>query len=310
MSTDLMRVQLLDWLYDFRPTNVGEFATIVDFLEPEVRTDDHQHQLWRGVMRDLEADGLIMNASGMGFEGLAAMITAAGRRDVEARRSRRADRAQRNTAVRNAVVRYVYDNPQVPGLESMLESHYFEGDRLTQQDLDDALQYLLDKDLVQGTDVAEEILINIKLTDRGIDCAEHFGSSVSDFLRGERGRGTQINIQGNNYGPMAWDSQRITQTVTTTASGMAGDELVVLVRAIREALPVLDMDEVDRVKVDKQLQAAETELEADGPDQGIIGGILKRTVATVGNVADSSLALLLTAWAKDLMQKAHLLPPS
>jgi hypothetical protein len=310
VSTDLMRVQLLDWLYDFRPDNPGEYATIVDFLDPDVRTDGHQHLLWLGVVRDLESDGLVLNASGMGLEGLSAMITAAGRRDVEARRIRRADRAQRNAAIRQAVIRYVHDRSRASDLEPLLDNHHFEGERLTQRDLDDALQYLLDKDLVRGVDVAEAILINIELTDRGVDCAEHFGGSVSDFLSRERSGGTQINIHGDNYGPMAWDSQQITQTVTTTATATAGDELAVLARAIREALPVLDMQEADRAKVETQLQTVEEELAGDEPDQGIVGGMLKRTVTTIGSVADSSLALLLTAWAKDLMQRAHLLPPS
>jgi len=309
MSTDLMRVQLLDWLYDFRPDNPAESATIVDFLDPDVRTDEHQHLIWRGVLQDLEASGLILNASGGGFDGLAAMITASGRQDVEARRIRRVDRAQRNMAVRNAVVRYVYGNSPASDLEPML-NHYFEGERLTRRDLDDALRYLRDKGLVCGVDVAEAILINIELTDRGVDCVEHFGGSVSDFLSRERSGGTQINIHGDNYGPMAWDSQQITQTVTTTSTGRAGDELAVLVQAIREALPVLDMEDADRAKVVMQLQAVDEELEGDEPNRGLVGGMLKRTVATIGNVADSSLALLLTAWAKDLMQRAHLLPSS
>jgi hypothetical protein len=310
MSTDLMRVQLLDWLYDFRPDNPGEYATIVDFLDPDVRTDGHQHLLWLGVVRDLESDGLVMNASGMGFEGLSAMITATGRQDVEARRIRRADRAQRNMTVRNAVIRYVYASSPAQNLTPMLDNHYFEGDRLTQRDLDDALRYLLDKQLVHGADIAEEILVNIELTDRGIDCAEHFGGSVNDFLSRARSGGTQINIHGDNYGPMAWDSQQITQTVTTTATGTAGDELTVLVRAIREALPVLDMQETDRSKVESHLRTVEEELESEEPEQGVVAGLLKRTMATIGAVADSSLALLLTAWATDLMQRAHLLPPS
>jgi hypothetical protein len=238
------------------------------------------------------------------------MITASGRQDVEARRIRRADRAQRNMAVRNAVVRYVYGNSPASDLEPMLNNHYFEGERLTRRDLDDALRYLVDKGLVCGVDVAEAILINIELTDRGVDCAEHFGGSVSDFLSRERSGGTQINIHGDNYGPMAWDSQQITQTVTTTSTGRAGDELAVLVRAIREALPVLGMDDSDRARVETQLQTVDEELECGEPNQGLVGRVLKRTVATIGNVADSSLALLLTAWGQDLMQRAHLLPPS
>ena len=309
MQTEVMRAQLLDWLYDFRPDNPAECASIVDFLDPGDRTDGHQHLLWLGIVRDLEVHGLVLNASGMGFEGLAAMITAAGRHDVEKRRVRRRDLAQRNTVVRDAVIHWVYANSPAPNLEPMLANYCFEGERLTQRDLDSALGYLLNKGLVAGNGVDQAEQVSIELTERGIDCAENCGGSVSDYLSRERGGGTQINIQGDNYGPMAWDNRQITQTVTTTATGTAGDELAVLVRAIREALPVLDIQEADRTRVETQLQTVEEELDGGEPNPGLVGGMLTRTMATIGTVADSSLTLLLTAWGKDLMQRAHLLPP-
>jgi hypothetical protein len=108
---------------------------------------------------------------------------------------------------------------------------------------------------------------------------------------------------------MAWNSRPVTLTVTTTATGQAGAELAVLVRAIREALPVLGLrNDDDPVMVETQLQGIEEELECDEPDQALVVGMLKRAVATIGGAADSSLTLLLTARAKDLMRDFNLEP--
>jgi hypothetical protein len=40
VDTELLRIQLLDWLYDYRPASPGEMATIVDFLPEDERSDD------------------------------------------------------------------------------------------------------------------------------------------------------------------------------------------------------------------------------------------------------------------------------
>lgn len=304
MQTELMRVQLLDWLYDFQPEHPGEFAPIVDFLTVEDRTDERLHGLWRGVVGDLAADGLVMDASGMGFDGLAAAITTSGRQDVEARRIRRHDRAQRNVAIRDAVMRWLYANAPAPDLAPMRASHRYEGEPLTERELDAALQYLLDKGLVTGNNVAEAVLINIELTDRGIDCAEDSGGSVSDYLRQQGSGNTTVNFHAPVTGStVAWANRDVTQTAHAT-TGVAGDELAALVSAIKQALPVLGLDDVENAKLRSQLDVVEGELGGADPDAGVVTSVMRRVVGKIGDVATSSLGLLLTAYTKVLMQKA------
>lgn len=266
MQTELMRVRLLDWLYDFRPENPAELARVVDFLPVEDRADQHQHGIWRGVVRDLASDGLVMDGSGMGFEGISAAITTLGRQDVEARRARRDDRTQRNPAIRDAVIRWVNASAPAPSIEPMLASYRFEGDLLTKAELDAALRYLKDKGLVTGITYADGALLQIVLTRSGVDCVEDFGGSVNDYLRQQAKGGTTVNfnapVTGSN---LAWANRDVTQTAHTT-TGVAGDELAALISAIKQALPVLGLDDADNEGLRIQLDIVDEELTAAEPD--------------------------------------------
>ncbi|MET7423583.1 hypothetical protein [Dactylosporangium sp. NPDC005555] len=304
-NTDVRQAQFLDSLYDYDRERPGQVPGVVDLLGE--RYDPNDEHVWRGIVRDLDYQGLIKLAETMGFDGTRAMITGSGRRDVEARRARRADFTQRNPLVRRAVIRYVYANSPAPDLTPMLETYHFEGEPLTRRDLDTALQYLLDKGLVHGVDVAEEILIHIRLTDRGIDCAENFGGSVGEFLNHERGGGgnTTVNFHGPVTGSnVAWNSREITQTATTTSSGLAGDELASLVGAIRQALPVLGLDNAEVTRLGGQLDVIEGELEGDEPDPGVVRSVMRRVLSKIGEVGETQLGLLLTVGTRRLLEEA------
>jgi len=293
-------------LYDFQPEQPGVLADVIDFLgtdEPDAQTET----LWRDVLRELEHDRLIMLAETMGFAGTAAMITGAGRADVEARRKRRNDPARRNAAARDAVLRWVYAHPKAPDLKPMLTDPdgLYEGQPFDVADLEAALSYLHSKGLVTGVEVAEFVLLHVELTDKGIDCAEHFGGSVSDYiLRGQDTASTvthNVNFHSAVSGPVAWGNRDVSQTVTTT--GIAGDELTTLVRAIAQAAPALALSskESDSLRVNAEI--VEAELVNDEPDLGVIRTFLHRLLGTLGKAGDSALALVLGAYARELMKK-------
>ncbi len=305
-DSEILRIQFLDWLYDFRGEQQGELPAVVDFLGDE-EPDDHTETVWRGILRDLHADGLISLAETMGFGGTSAMLTGAGRADVEGRRSRRRqDPARRNAAARDAVVRWVYAHPRSPDLGPMLfdADSFYEGQPFELADLDAALEYLRGKGLVKGTDVAEAVLLDVELTDQGLDCAEQFAGSVSEYVRrGEGARGTThyVNFNAPVSGAVAWANRDVTQTVTST--GMAGDELAVLVRAIAQAAPILGLPEEDAGRIASNAKLVEGELVNAQPDAGVVRTFMRRILATLGNAADSALALVLGAYAKELMRK-------
>jgi hypothetical protein len=304
-ETEILRIQFLDWLYDVGSERPGEQAAVLDFLGDE--EPDHQTEtVWKGILRELDNDGLIRLAEAMGFRW-SVTLTGPGRGDVEARRKRRQDSARRNAAARDAVVRWLYDSPiPDPDLSRMLThpDSYYEGEPFDLADFDHALKYLLAKDLVTGRDVAEFVLSYAELTDKGIDCVENFGGSVSDYLRrGEDGGGTthNVNFHAPVSGPIAWGNRDVTQTMTST--GMAGDELAVLVRAITEAVSALGLSEEDASAIASNAQIIEGELVNEKPDAGVVRTFMGRILAKLGNAANSALALVLSAYAKELMEK-------
>jgi hypothetical protein len=304
-ETEILRIQFLDWLYDVGSERPSEQAKVVDFLGDD--EPDHQTEtVWRGILRELDSDGLIRLAETMGFGGTSATLTGAGRGDVEARRKRRQNPARRNAAGRDAVVRWVYAHPKAPDLSPMVTDpdSFYEGQPFDLPDFDAALKYLLAKGLVTGQDVAEFVLLHAELTDKGIDCAENFGGSVSDYLRrSEDGGGTtNVNFHGPVSGAIALGNRDVTQTVTST--GIAADELVVLVRAIAEAVSVLGLSEEDASTIASDAQIIEGELVHEKPDAGVVRTFMGRILAKLGNAAASSaLALVLTAYVKELMRK-------
>ena len=306
---ELRRIRMLGLLYDHDRDHPGEAAGVVDLLGSQY--DPPEEHLWLGVVRELDAQGLIKLGESMGFDGTSATITDRGREEVATRRTRRADPVHRNNAARDAVVRFLYAQPDhtTQDMRSLLSSPLaiFEGDVLTVDDVDGALVYLERKHMVDGSHVEEkDAVLHPRLTDRGIDCAEQFDGSVSEYVRASEG-GTGNNtvnfygdVTGSNVG---WNSRQITQTATTS-TGLAGDELASLVGAIMQALPVLGLSESDSTRLRGQLEVAQAELEDAEPDAGVVKSVLKRVLSTIGAVAGDSLGILLTAYAKDLMRKA------
>lgn len=310
-DTAFRRVLILNLLYDHdrEHPNSGEIPSVVELLGD--RFDPDLENLWRGTLRELDSRGLIKLAETMGFQGTSAMITDSGREEVEVRRARRSDPASRNNSARDAVVQFLYEQPghKAQNILPLLNSGYayFEGEMLSMEDLEAAQQYLGRKQMIKVTPVAGNwVPPQVELTDRGIDCAEQFGGMAAAYLRHyEGGAGnTTVNIHGNVTGSnVAWNSRQITQSATTS-TGLAGDEVAALIAAINQALPVLGLNEGDLARVRSQLEAAQSELESAEPDAGVVRSLLKRVLSKIGEVAETSLGLLLSAYAKYLMTKA------
>jgi hypothetical protein len=183
-------------------------------------------------------------------------------------------------------------------------STYYEGQPLELTDLTAALEYLLSKEFVTGvTKVAEFVLLEADLTDKGIDCAEQYGGSMSAYLKRGGNGGTQhnVNFHGPVSGNVAWAIETVTQTATTT--GIGGDELAVLVHAISEAIPSLGLPAEESARLARELEVLDAELVTSSPDAGVVRTFMRRVLATVGGGANSALASVLTAYAKDLMRK-------
>lgn len=308
INAALSRVRLLDTLYDFQPAELGQMASVNDVIPPGELTEHTEH-LWRDLLRSLERDDLLKLSEAMGFEGTSMVITQTGREDVEARRARRSDPALRSMAARDAVVRWLYAQPahQAPAVHAIAEdeNHFYEGQPLTVKDLDAAVDYLYEAGLVAGKPMMGGAIARPRLTKpEGIDCAEQYGGSVSDYQRrANGGPQTTVNFHAAVSGNVAWANQSVQQTATTN-SGLAGDELQNMVRAIVEALPVLGLSEDQAGTVRSQLNTIEGELAGGSPDAGVVKTFMMRVVASLASATNSSLAAVLSASAKELMKSA------
>ncbi|GAA0909629.1 hypothetical protein [Virgisporangium aurantiacum] len=308
-ETELRRIALLDNLYDHRPPNAGEFATIVDFLPEDERSDDRLHELYFRMLADLERRGLVITANGMGFDGLAAMLDDAGRTEVEERRRRRAAPALRAAAARDAIVRWLYGQPQRKAnhLQAMLTTPecYYEGQPFSANDLDEALRYLVAKGLIKALRYAGGTLHLPKLLDDGIDCVEHFQGSVSAYVRRNDSRGGTnhtVNIGGNVSGNLAWANETATQTATT--AGISTADLVTLVHALVEAIPALGLADRDAGQLELVAEQAGEELTAEAPDLSRLRALMTRAGSILDGAAQNSLSAVLSAYMALVMAQA------
>ncbi len=304
-ETEIRQAQFLDLLYDNDRSNPEQIPDVSDLLGQQYQPEDDA--IWRGALRDLRNRGLIDFAET--YDGMGASITARGRADVEARRARRNDRATRNVAARNAVVRWLYAQPshRAYDLRPMLTDpiSLLEGAPLALEDLDAALLYLMGKGLVDAVEYAEsEVVLRPTLTDKGVDCVEHFGGSVSNYVRrDEGGRGnTTVNFHREVSGNVAWQNQGgVTQT---TNVGVSADQLGELIGALKQALPVLGLNDADVQRLQGQLDVAEGEVESGQPDAGVVRSVLRRVLDKIGETGSTMLGAVLTAYAKHLMLQA------
>ncbi|MFI2708925.1 hypothetical protein ACH495_02180 [Micromonospora sp. NPDC018662] len=303
-GSQVRRAQLLDWLYDYP----GDVASIVEFLGQE--PDQLAQNLWRGTLRALDEEGLIRLAETMGFDGISAFITEAGRADVEARRARREDPARRRAAAATGLLLFLYEKDpyrefwcEIDRIES---TNYalFEGGRLPGQ----LFRRLADDLHAEGLIVRrhptkDDRPLTAQLTRKGQECVEA-GGDVAAYLN--RGKEQAANIT-HFHGPVSgsnvsWASERVTQTATTT--GIASEELVALIHAITEALPVLGLSGEQAAAVQHNAEVIEGELQRSQPDKHIVRTMLMRTVDTIVGAGNSALGLVLTGYAKELMQRA------
>jgi len=182
----------------------------------------------------------------------------------------------------------------------------FEAAPFSEADLDKALVYLKDNGLVDGVPIAERsAVLRPYLTTAGVDCAEAFKGAVAEYMhRGAETYGnTTITFNGAVSGTsVAWNSRQITQT-TVTEGGIARDEVAALVGAIAQALPVLGLDDSVLDRLRGQVELIRGELASGEPEPSVVTTLLKRVLGKIGEVAESSLGLVLTACAKDLMRR-------
>jgi hypothetical protein len=310
------RIQLLYWLYTHqqeRPDTVSlselllepptEMTPITNFLDIADAS-----QLLHRIVSSSSDDGLIKVTEASNLADAAAVITDQGRIEVERRWRRWADLHERSAAARDAFVKWLYGKSYYSHVSkvhrdiTMTPAGYYEGRQFTEDDLDNAYAYLVEAGLVTDRSQARTLAQEPRLTEAGIDCVEHYEGSVNQYRTSAEDGKTEVHFRDKVSGTVAWSGETITQTTVTTAATPAR-ELTALVRAIAEALPVLGLSTDEASRLGRDIQVIQGKLVNEQPDNIIVRTVMHRVLATLGRTADSSLALILGAHARELMRR-------
>lgn len=259
---ELHRVRFLDWLHE--NTRHGTLPHIGHYSGSPRCEGGIEAEMLEAIAICCEQDGLIEIVGGMGrVADSSARLLPPGTREVHERRERRADRVAQMVACRDAFISWLYDlylkdqdqpsislfNPNVRG--------NFEGEPFDQAIINQAARYLLDKDLITGSMSSAGYPPRPKLTSKGIDCAEHYDSSVRQVLAWQARDSSvpTITVTGSgNALSLALGHQSQSSATSTTIDAEAA---VLLAAALREALPVLGLAEDDEDEAQQQIEDIE-----------------------------------------------------
>ncbi len=123
---------------------------------------------------------------------------------------------------------------------------------------------------------------------------------MSDYVRRNEGARTSntINIGGSVASSnLAVGSQDVAQSLRT---GVEGEELAALLRAVIEAIPSLALSPADKADLEEAVRQADNELSKASPDQGWVKSLLKRTGEVLATKTATALGPVLAAYLKHL----------
>ncbi|WP_406075202.1 hypothetical protein [Streptomyces virginiae] len=290
MSVDLhaLHEPLVEWVYDRTTAHSVDHVSITEFGALHGLREEQSHRL-------------LYACSGFGFLDTryatmgdpAANLTPLGIQWIHERRRRRADPVARAITARRSVLVWLWtqkdqgvDQPIVAGVLET-DSSVFEGERLTDDDIDRAASYLLDKGLIKGRQsFGHPGPVRADITTEGQDCVEHYDGDVAVFDRRHDGGSTTFNI-GSNTGNIAANSRDFTLNATTTDGGVNLAEVVMLARALRQSAPILGLPDEEVIELTELADRLEHVATGDDVDQrrlhrwgGSVQAILNSPVVT------------------------------
>lgn len=312
-ASRIRQTKLIEWIAAQSAGRPDLYVEVKPFYDGHFGQSENKFEIAYADLKLLEEQRLITQASGLGgIEALAAMVTPQAHDLLEKLRAARANRVQRRTACRNAMLAWLYSidamsRANMPVRDAMLNDCQH-GTWLAQPfasgDLAEAAAWLLRQGLVEGIMVdQDEGPIRLYLTDAGVSCAEDFESDAGRYLKrqADRGSGPMVNI-GNNSGPFQVAGDQAYQVQNIGASAEHVRELVVgIAEIVRAMVPSAD-------DVDIEESAA---LSAVGANGGADRGALERFSAWAVSAAKAGatsgvIAVISSATTALLMHAGHL----
>ncbi|HEY1624552.1 MAG TPA: hypothetical protein VGG16_12205 [Streptosporangiaceae bacterium] len=260
-ASQIRQIRLIEWVAAQSAGRPAVYIDVKPFYDALPDQSENEFEIAYADLKLLEEQRLITQASGLGgIESLAVMITPQARDLLEQVRAARANKSQRKSACRNAMVAWLYsidatNDTNMPVRDAMLndvQHGIWLAEPFVPADLADAAAWLHRQGLIKGILIDQDPgPVRLYLTDAGTACAQGFNSDVGRFLESqtERGSGVTVNI-GNNSGPfqVAGDHAQQVQNI-----GSGADEIRHLIAGITEVVRAMVPGAAD---VDAQEAAA------------------------------------------------------
>lgn len=240
------------------------------------------------------------------------MLTQSGATRAESARVRWSNRVFRDRAARNALLAWLHDNEGAQqdavhvadflrDPRSAIDGHFFSG-----ADLDAAVTYLYEKGLIDGQFIEEQRYpYAVRLTAAGTDCME-LGGDVAEYLTPRPG-----SITYNFNAPVSGTNVAVGDHATqhATINGIDSDSLHVLMNAITQALPGLEMDTQDQKETQDTTNQVIFEIQQHQPDGQRLRTALRTIRELLTRAGNQALAAVLNA-AIDYERNKLGLPPA
>nr|MDT0658723.1 hypothetical protein [Micromonospora sp. DSM 115978] len=271
---ELVAGWLLDWGYSYSKVKRGLVPSVAEMM-----TDLGVEEFAPMVEPHVEVAVAVLEEAGL-FNGsartfgsngmkLPVWLTEAGQREAVSRIERRKDNRSRRSACRDAVLRWVYErnaNGESTEIAEIGNGPYgwFNGMLFSAADLAEAVRFLRERRLLDGTDETPTI------GPAGTECIEQYGGVVEYLNRGNSA-GVNVTIMGNNSGQLAVANRDVTQNQTNTNQAEA---LAIFANALREfgqLVPPDQQPEYEAVATALEREAAKAE-----PDNGWVKALFDR----------------------------------
>lgn len=308
-GTQERRARYMELLHDYQRRHPNLAPSVTDLLgEPP---DEHADLLWRETINGLGRDGLVQVVDAYGRGNTAALLTERGRSTLEDFWKRRRNPAERRKAAVHNLLHWLHeqdpDGTEWVQVDDVLttSSNDFGGEPLGEAIIRRAAVQLVEEGLAKGAGDGAEFTgpSLLQITDRGQRCVES-GDDVDEYLLKARQRQPTISNVFNapiSHSNIAAGSTHVTQTLSS--SGLAGDDLKVLLRALTEALPVLGLADDQADVVRQNVEYVEGELQRPEPDEVMVKTMMRRTADAIGTAASSALASGLNLLVKYQMER-------
>lgn len=227
-------------------------------------------------------------------------LTGAGRRQIEQVKRLRHNTAARAAACRQAILLWLYnDGRGTAGTDQFIPAatYRFYGTPFTEDELGDAVSYLLDRGLIQGIKTWGPVIARPALRTDGIECVEHYDGDVRAFLTPQQ-RGPVTYNQNFNapFSGQVAQGQTVHQVQHQGIDPAAAAEIF---KAMRDALSEV-MDSDDRDDAEHAIRELEAAVEDDdAAEVQKRAGRLRRLATRVGSTA---LTAATTTGTNELLQ--------